>query len=268
VHLLERDGRRIPLHRTEYSTDGVFAYRSARLVEWAEERSGGFFRAGDGIELGALERPEQLAEALATLAGRRRPAAGVPGADAMAALELVAAGLAQALERGEPAVVRCAPAFVGVLSGSAAPAFAAPPAARRVLVVCGSHVPTTTAQLERLEARRPGTLVEADLGKLAAGAKAESERLAAAASRLLRDGGLAVVATPRARAELRLEEGRAAARSLARVVPLVEPRPDVVVAKGGITSAVTLAEGLGAAEAEVVGPLLPGVSHWRAAETD
>ena len=33
---------------------------------------------------------------------------------------------------------------------------------------------------------------------------------------------------------------------------------------GGITSAVTLQHGLGAGEAEVVGPVLPGVSHWHA----
>ena len=51
VHLIERDGRRTPLHETEYARDGVFAYASARLLEWAEERSGGLFSAGDGREL-------------------------------------------------------------------------------------------------------------------------------------------------------------------------------------------------------------------------
>ena len=44
--------------------------------------------------------------------------------------------------------------------------------------------------------------------------------------------------------------------------------PDVVVAKGGITSAVTLREGVGADEAEVVGPVVPGVSRWSAAWRD
>jgi uncharacterized protein YgbK (DUF1537 family) len=40
------------------------------------------------------------------------------------------------------------------------------------------------------------------------------------------------------------------------------PHPDVIVAKGGITAAVTLRDGVGAAEAEVVGPVEPGVSRW------
>ena len=38
----------------------------------------------------------------------------------------------------------------------------------------------------------------------------------------------------------------------------------MLVAKGGITSAVTLREGVGAAEAEVIGPVEPGVSRWTA----
>jgi uncharacterized protein YgbK (DUF1537 family) len=268
VHLIERGGDRTPLHLTEYATDGGFAYRSARLLEWAEERSNGFFRARDGIELGRLDRQEPLADALDALARRGRPAVCAPDAETSSDLEIVAAGLAQALERDVPVVVRCAPAFAGVLSGCAATDLVPAPAARRVLVVCGSHVPTTTAQLERLEARRPGTLLEADLDALASDSPAEPERLAIAASRLLAEHGLAVVATPRRRADLSLEHGRAAARSLARVLPLVDPQPDVVVAKGGITSAVTLRDGVGATEAEVVGPLLPGVSHWRAAGRD
>jgi uncharacterized protein YgbK (DUF1537 family) len=37
----------------------------------------------------------------------------------------------------------------------------------------------------------------------------------------------------------------------------------VLVAKGGITAAVTAAQGLGSATAHVIGPLLPGVSYWR-----
>jgi uncharacterized protein YgbK (DUF1537 family) len=37
---------------------------------------------------------------------------------------------------------------------------------------------------------------------------------------------------------------------------------DVVLSKGGITSATNLSDGLGAQEANVVGPVAPGVSLW------
>ncbi len=135
-----------------------------------------------------------------------------------------------------------------------------------LLILCGSHVPATTRQLAVLERVRPGALVEADLAGLAAAEGGESERLAAAASRLLEADGLAVVATPR-RLHDRLagaSAGLRIARGLARVAALVDPAPAVVVAKGGITAAVVLEHGLGATEATVAGPLLPGVSLWRA----
>ena len=51
VHLFVRDGVPTPLHETEYANDGVFSYSSARLLDWAEERSDGLFRASDGAEL-------------------------------------------------------------------------------------------------------------------------------------------------------------------------------------------------------------------------
>ena len=38
----------------------------------------------------------------------------------------------------------------------------------------------------------------------------------------------------------------------------------MLIVKGGIASAVTLHEGVGADEADVLGPVLPGVSRWEA----
>jgi len=45
VHYLEQNGERTSLERTEYARDPDFAYASARLLDWAQERSGG---AGQG----------------------------------------------------------------------------------------------------------------------------------------------------------------------------------------------------------------------------
>ena len=61
-----------------------------------------------------------------------------------------------------------------------------------------------------------------------------------------------------------LGAGELIAAGLAQVVAGVRPRPSLLVAKGGITAAVTLREGVGAAEADVVGPVEPGVSLWKA----
>ncbi len=271
VHLFVRDGVPTPLHETEYANDGVFAYRSARLLDWAEERSDGLFRASDGAELSlaALRAggPAVVSDALCGLGGRGRPAAFGPDAETEGDLAVIAAGLAAAQAKGCEVIVRCAPAFAGVLAGTTAREPALLPGGERVLVVCGSYVPQTTRQLARLRDAYPDAVLEADVGALVDGDhEAEARRLCRLTSELLDRMGLAVVATPRERpgTALSLEAGDRVAAGLAGVVTGVVPHPDVIVAKGGITSAVTLRDGVGAAEAEVVGPVEPGVSRWSA----
>jgi uncharacterized protein YgbK (DUF1537 family) len=132
-------------------------------------------------------------------------------------------------------------------------------------------VPATTRQLARLATHLPRAPVEVNADALAsAEPEAEIRRAAGAASALLRADGIAVLATPRERSEATrtLDAGARIASALARAAGAVEPRPGVVVAKGGITAAVTLREGFGAEEAEVIGPVVPGVSRWRAGALD
>jgi uncharacterized protein YgbK (DUF1537 family) len=274
VHWLRRDGRVVALHDTEYARDGGFAYRSARLLEWAQERSDGWFAAKHGVEVGlaALRAHggDAVAEALTEAWGREVPAVCAPDAETIEDLQLIAAGLRRASEAGTRAIVRCAPAFAGVLSGTLAEGRVAPPPGHDgVLVVCGSYVPGSTRQLEALAASRRLEPIELDPrvlagpGDTADGAVREAGRAAVAE---LDRTGLAVVATARARppGTQSLDSGMRIARNLARVVAAVGPRAGVVVAKGGITSAVTLEVGLGASAAWVAGPLLPGVALWQA----
>jgi uncharacterized protein YgbK (DUF1537 family) len=276
VHLLERDGRFVPLHETEYATDGVFSYRSARLLEWAEERSAGLFRAADGRELHLDDLraggPAAVVDALVELGAAGRPAVLAPDAVTEGDLELVAEGYRRAVAAGSEALVRCAPAFVGVLAGTTARDLVpAPRAHDGMLVVCGSYLPATTAQLRVLADERPGSLVEVDAPALASDdAESEVTRAASAASKRVRDGPLAVVSTSRQRlpGTETLDAGARIAAGIAAVAGAVEPRPSVVVAKGGITSCVTIRDGFGVGVAEVVGPVLPGVSHWRAGGID
>lgn len=276
VHLFDRDGRRTPLHQTEYARDGVFAYSSARLLEWAEERSDGLFRAVAGRELHLdvlrSRGPAAVTDALLALSASGAPAVLAPDAETPDDLEIVAEGYRAATADRALVIVRCAPTFVGVLAGSTAPGLVPPPSARDgVLVVCGSYVPQSTRQLSQLLAARPRSLVEADVVALA-GDEPSSEVavLAKEVSRRLAADRLAVLATPRERpaGTTGLDAGERIAAGLARVVAAVSPIPSTVVAKGGITAAVTLRDGVGAAEADVVGPVAPGVSLWSARRPD
>jgi uncharacterized protein YgbK (DUF1537 family) len=270
VHLLERDGRRTPLHETEYAADPLFGYRDARLLRWAEERSDGFFAASAGREVGLEELradgPDAVSAELLALAGNSAPAVCVPDAETLADLETIAQGLRLAEEVGAEILVRCAPAFVGVYAGSLARGRVPPPReGRPLLVVCGSWIASSTRQLAALVAAHPGVLVEVDAALLASSApQGEVERAVRAASDLLANGGLAVVATTRARpaGSWDFEAGQRVAVNLAQVAARVHPPPAVVLAKGGITSHVTAQAGLGAKRGMVVGPLVDGVALW------
>ena len=169
VHLLERDGERVPLDRTEYARDGELAYASSDLALWAEQRSGGRLAAGDAlsVSLERLRRPSGAAEvsaAIAAAARLGRPAAVIPDAESEDDLRTIAAGLRQAEQAGIAVIARAAPAFAAVLTGAGAHTTVRPPArGHGVLVLCGSFVATTTTQIERLERAHPGTVVRAQV---------------------------------------------------------------------------------------------------------
>jgi uncharacterized protein YgbK (DUF1537 family) len=275
VHMIERNGESTPLDGTEYARDGVFSYSTARLLGWAEERSAGLFAAANGreIHLDELRRdgPRVVADALGELASNDRPAVLAPDAETGEDLTLIAGGYAAAIRAGVTALVRCAPAFAGILAGTTASRLVDPPLSSEggVLLVCGSYVPATTRQLGALATARPGTLVVVEADALAgpdAEVEVEVARVTAAASAVLRREQLAVIATSRTRSEQTsgLAIGERIAAGLARIAGQVEPRPPIIIAKGGITSAVTLQTGLGVDVADVVGPVLPGVSLWHA----
>jgi uncharacterized protein YgbK (DUF1537 family) len=143
-----------------------------------------------------------------------------------------------------------------------------PPRAKSgLLVVCGSHVPNTTRQLEYLLRVRPASLIEAGLRELAGGGTARNvSSIAARALDQLRTNGLAVVATPREdMSDSRdAELGRRLALALADVVRAVGSIADVVLFKGGITGATCVRHGIGARLAYVRGPIGDGVSLWDA----
>jgi uncharacterized protein YgbK (DUF1537 family) len=272
-HLLERDGRRTPLEQTEFATDDSFAYDSARLLEWAEERSKGYFEAIDGTEIGlAAIRSEIGAElvrdALLQAAAAPRPAVVVPDAETEADLAVIADGLRQAWKKEAAIVVRCGPAFASALSGAGATELEPlPSVGRGLLVIVGSHVPVSSAQLSKLTERHPGSLVEIDAAALAGPEEAAAAAVASAVERsraLLDEERLAIVATSRAVVPeaANLEAGMRIARGLAGVVERLRDHVGVLLSKGGSTSAINVRDGLHAECVEIVGPVSPGISLW------
>src|SRR5262249_40600674 len=83
-----------------------------------------------------------VTEELVRLSQLPRPAVCAPDVETLDDLELIAAAFRQATRRGARVVVRCGPAFAGVVSGAIARAYVpSPPAPEGVLVISGSYVP-------------------------------------------------------------------------------------------------------------------------------
>jgi len=172
LHWLVRHGTRVPIGETEFAADATFGYRSSRLLDWADERSGGAFAAEAGAELHleALRGPggaDAVADALLTAAAIGAPSVVAPDAETDHDLQIITEGLRRAWRREPGIVVRCSPAFASALSGAGATGPAPLPRVERgLLVVVGSHVAMSSAQLAVLAARHPGSLVEVDAAAL------------------------------------------------------------------------------------------------------
>jgi uncharacterized protein YgbK (DUF1537 family) len=140
------------------------------------------------------------------------------------------------------------------------------------LVVVGSHVPLTTAQLDALKQARPQTVtIELDVRALiGAEREAHLDAQAQAAAAALADGTVIVHTTRELITGADGDESLDIARRVSsgvvdlvrRVLAIAPPR--FVIAKGGITSSDVASEALEIRRATVLGPMLPGlVSLWQ-----
>ncbi|MDQ3402825.1 MAG: hypothetical protein M3548_05465, partial [Actinomycetota bacterium] len=225
--------------------DPVFGYSSSNLADWVHEVSGGARRAVP-VPGG---RPEEVAVAL------RRAGRGdvvVPDVADDDELGAVLTGLTLARAAGARPVVRCAASFAAACAGTTGRVVnrIAVPAPGRVLVVCGSITEASTRQLRAL----------GPLWTERVTLEGSTRDVAEAVRACLRGQGRALLVTPRQRSDVSAE---ALMDSLVDVVGEVVGEVDVVLAKGGITSARVARDSFGADAADVLGQPLPGVALWR-----
>jgi len=279
VQWVAQDDDLVPSAQTTYATDRSFGYSVSNLRGWVEEKTRGAVRAGDVLSLGLEDirggGPERVREILSAAEGRRPV---VVNATEYADLEVVVLGLLDAEADGQTFVYRCGPSFVRVRGGiePAPPLSAEALYARRAhdghgLVLVGSHVDTTTRQLEHalaldgvhgkeLSVERlldPGTREEEIAGALADIERHLPEREV-------------ILYTSRELAKAKgsdeaLDVGRSVSDALVELVQRLDPGLPLAfcVAKGGITSSDIGTRGFGVRRAEVAGQMLPGtISVW------
>ncbi|KAH8055149.1 3-hydroxyisobutyrate dehydrogenase [Aureococcus anophagefferens] len=270
---------------TEFARDAAFGYRRSDLRDWVAEKTDGAIPAASvtSLDLATIRRGADAVKALVLRtieASNGRVVFAVDALEERDAL-LVALGVHEAraarpelFSRG--VVYRCAGSLVAALTAMpqkpllAASELASPGASSPGgLVVVGSYVGKTTAQLEALKARCAWLdFVEVDVGALLREGDAYVRAVATRVDVSLESGGSVALYTSRAKVQDDgaggLVIGETVNKALCDVVARAAPRnPAFVVAKGGITSNDVAVRALGVERAEVLGQVVPGVPAWR-----
>ncbi|PTU22931.1 hypothetical protein P175DRAFT_0432414 [Aspergillus ochraceoroseus IBT 24754] len=298
VHYVAEGERLVPAGGTAFARDATFGYTSSNLREYIMEKAPGRFTAGQlhsiTIEDIRVGGPQVVCEKLLALS--KDDGGGgmvvIVNAAAESDMHVFVAGLLLAKAKGKRYIYRTGAAFVSSRLGirSKPPITARDldldlgldlPLARQTggLILAGSYVPKTTAQLKILTDRRGGetnqlAVIEVKVDELMASA-ARAERVVRdvvrETQRHLRAGKDTLVMTSRAlvKGEDELSSlaiGSKVAEALVGVLQGIEVRPRYIIAKGGITSSDAATKGLRIQRALVVGQAAAGVPLWRCDE--
>ncbi|OBT54587.1 hypothetical protein VE04_04041 [Pseudogymnoascus sp. 24MN13] len=277
VHYVAEKDVLVPASQTPFAQDATFGYASSNLRDYILEKSGTRFTPKDihSITLSDIR-----------LGGPEEGAWSSSTTTAESDMAVFAAGAISAEQQGKRYLYRTGAAFVSSRLGIVGKA---PMSAEELdmgyhsgvattggLIIAGSYVPKTTAQLAALRERRGGRLhvIELDVGTLIGeGAEAEEvvERAVGEASVKLGEGQDVLVMTSRrlitgSDAISSLKIGGVVAAALVKVVQGITVRPRYVIAKGGITSSDAAAKGLNMKRAMILGQAALGVPIWRCEE--
>ena len=260
VHYVQIGGVRLPAHETEFAADPVFPFSTGVLADYVAEKSA---RPAVGVPLSDVRTPGRLAAALCGATG----AVVLPDAESNDDVRLIAGEIQAARAAGADVIVRSAAPLAAVLAGVESDGLLEGPLVAGpvpTLLVCGSHTAGAAAQLAAVADAWPDAAV-IDTAAALADPWAAAEPAAVSALSQLESRGVAIVTSERTRSSAHntLGHGERVMEALTAVVRIVLPRIEVVIAKGGITSADVATHGLGAQSALVLGQVLPGVSVWR-----
>ncbi|ALU20763.1 hypothetical protein AN398_00775 [Corynebacterium pseudotuberculosis] len=273
-----------PVGETEFAHDATFGYSSSRLTEWVEEKTQGDVAATDVlcIKLRTIRSTSNDIAAELLHAAHRQPIV-VDIVDEYD-LRALALGILQAERMGKRFIYRVGPPFVRARIGQKTPKVLSPEtiaASRHLpatvaggLIVVGSHVPTTTQQLNHLLKHSSPSVIELDVrAVLAENSQRYLDSLHTQLVQAIRQGNVVFHTSRELVTGVSGEESLSIARKVSqalvtavnRIVHEVTPR--FVVAKGGITSSDVASQGLEMTKAMVIGPMQPGIiSLWSTAE--
>ncbi|KAF2033093.1 hypothetical protein EK21DRAFT_86530 [Setomelanomma holmii] len=282
VHYVAEGDVLVPAGETPFANDATFGYKSSHLADWVVEKSKGAITRDRVIGLGLTDiRQGGSDKVVEILSNAPKGSVFIVNAAAEEDMDVVVLGILRASAQGKKFLFRSAAAFVSARLGiSPIP----PITARQLrmdssvggLIIAGSYVPKTTAQLKSLIATSKDKLitVELSVNKLLeseATREAELERALKTAERYLFLPKDVLVMTSRdlitgADERSSLDIGSIVAAALVSFLTRLDIKPRYVIAKGGITSSDMATKALGMKRAMIIGQAAPGVPLWRCDE--
>ena len=275
THYVAEGNQLIPAAATPFARDVVFGYKTSHLPAWVTEKTAGSIAAEDVVCI-SLQTIRQGGPVAVAQLLHNCPSGGVVITNAVnqSDIEVVVAAVLDFETSGRRVIARTGASYVCARVGQRPPPLLtghdlANPHGRGGLILVGSHVPKSTAQLQQLKQRHDVTAIELDVTSLLdqAARPALIARSIDQMNKVLAEGRDVVVHTSReliqcADESSNLSISASVSGALIEVVQRIAHLPRYLIAKGGITSSDIATKGLGVQRAIVRGQIMPGVPVW------
>jgi uncharacterized protein YgbK (DUF1537 family) len=273
IHYVKEDDNFIPANKTPFAKDNTFGYHNANLIDWIVEKYENNINR-NAIESLSLEmlRTKPTEEIIKKIESSNKSHI-VVNATTYTDLEAVALAI---LKSNENFLLRTSASFVNAITGIKAKdclvkeEILTNQKTGGSLIVIGSYVPKTTAQLEVLKKYSDAVFLELDVSNVKKDTlfKNDITELSKKVNQLLKENKDVVFHTSRT-----IIKGETKAESLAivnkvsngviSIIKQLTKKPKYIVAKGGITSSDVATKGLNVQRAHVLGQALKGVPVWK-----
>ncbi|MEM9369040.1 MAG: four-carbon acid sugar kinase family protein [Planctomycetota bacterium] len=275
VHYVAEGERLVPAAETPFARDASFGFESSNLADWVCEKRRDYDpKLVHSVSIGELRsgRIDLVAKRLTSLSGGDTV---IVNAAAIEDMHAFAAAALRAESRGQKFVYRTAASFVQAYAGLAPQPLLsgetiADSGARGGLIVVGSYVPKTSAQLACL-LENGGNLKSIVLDVptlLGDDGRRHIQQTIERVNAQLAMGHDVCLHTSRElilgdSPEQHLAIGTSVSGALVETVCGVEAPLRFLIAKGGITSSDVATKGLAVRRAMVMGQVLPGIPVWK-----
>lgn len=271
IHYLLINGVETPVHQTEFAQDSVFGYQYSYLPDYVAEKTKGKITADkverfllDDIRNGTKNRLREL---------KHNQCVVVDGEN-QSDLDKFAHDLLQIASEGKKFLFRSAASILTSLAGLGKQPIEAEnmakykPTDKSGVIIVGSHVKKTTAQLKQLLLQSDIVGIEIDVTLLKEDLTQRNHIITSALDKIkeaLNNGKTPVVYTSRQELsfpdiETRLEFGKQVSAVLMDIVKGLPSDIGFLISKGGITSNDVLSNALALKEARLLGQILAGCS--------